>query len=89
MLVEVKAAGVNRPDVAQRRDLYPPRLRALLIYQYKKRIAEELVRRVWPLLAERVIIVPIQEVLRLERAAIAHQVLDENRQMSMILLTLD
>lgn len=54
---------------------------------YKKRIADELRERVWPLLADRRIVVPLQEVLPLERAADAHRILDANRQMGKIVLT--
>jgi putative PIG3 family NAD(P)H quinone oxidoreductase len=55
---------------------------------YKKRIADALVERVWPLLADHKIVVPLQEVLPLERAADAHRILDANRQMGKIVLTL-
>lgn len=54
---------------------------------YKKKIAEALIERVWPLLGERRIVVPLQEVLPLERAADAHRILDANRQMGKIVLT--
>jgi len=55
---------------------------------HKKRIADALIERVWPLLGDRRIIVPVQEVLPLERAADAHRILDANRQMGKIVLTL-
>jgi NADPH2:quinone reductase len=54
---------------------------------YKKRIADALLERVWPLLADRRIVVPLQEVLPLERAADAHRILDANQQMGKIVLT--
>jgi NADPH:quinone reductase len=56
---------------------------------YKKRIADALLSRVWPLLASRRIVVPLQLVLPLERAAEAHRLLDENRQMGKIVLALE
>lgn len=56
---------------------------------YKKRIADALRSRVWPLLASRQIVVPLQLVLPLEKAAEAHRLLDENRQMGKIVLTLE
>lgn len=56
---------------------------------YKKRIADALLSRVWPLLASRQIVVPLQLVLPLENAAEAHRLLDENRQMGKIVLTLE
>jgi NADPH2:quinone reductase len=55
---------------------------------YKKRIADALLERVWPLLGDRRIVVPLQEVLPLERAADAHRILDANKQMGKIVLTL-
>lgn len=56
---------------------------------YKKRIADALLSRVWPLLASRQIVVPLQRVLPLEKAAEAHRLLDENRQMGKIVLALE
>ena len=56
---------------------------------YKKRIAEALLAHVWPLLASRRIVVPLQRVLPLDEAAEAHRMLDENRQMGKIVLTMD
>ncbi len=56
---------------------------------YKKRIADALLSRVWPLLASRQIVVPLQLVLPLEKAAEALRLLDENRQMGKIVLTLE
>jgi NADPH2:quinone reductase len=55
---------------------------------YKKKIADALLERVWPLLADRSIVVPLQEVLPLERAADAHRILDANKQMGKIVLAL-
>lgn len=55
---------------------------------YKKRIADALRDRVWPLLAQRKIVVPLQLVLPLEEAAEAHRLLDDNRQMGKIVLSL-
>jgi len=55
---------------------------------YKKRIADALLEHVWPLLGDRRIVVPLQEVLPLERAADAHRILDANQQMGKIVLTL-
>jgi putative PIG3 family NAD(P)H quinone oxidoreductase len=55
---------------------------------YKKKIANALLERVWPLLAQRSIVVPLQEVLPLERAVDAHRILDANEQMGKIVLTL-
>lgn len=56
--------------------------------EYKKRIAEALHEQVWPLLARRRIVVPLQLVVPLERAVEAHRLLDENRQMGKVVLTL-
>jgi NADPH2:quinone reductase len=56
---------------------------------YKKRIADALRSRVWPLLASRRIVMPLQLVLPLEKAAEAHRLLDENRQMGKIVLALE
>lgn len=55
---------------------------------YKKRIADDLRTHVWPLLASRQIVVPLQAVLPLEQAADAHRILDENRQMGKLVLTI-
>jgi NADPH2:quinone reductase len=56
---------------------------------YKGRVAADLLAQVWPLLAQRRIVVPLQAVLPLEQAADAHRILDENRQMGKVVLTLD
>jgi len=55
----------------------------------EKRIAEALLARVWPLLASRRIVVPLQRVLPLDEAAEPHRMLDENLQMGKIVLTMD
>lgn len=54
---------------------------------YKKRIADALREQVWPLLAQRKILVPLQLVVPLKRAVEAHRLLDENRQMGKVVLT--
>ena len=57
-------------------------------FAYKKRIAAALHEHVWPLLARRKMMVPLQLVVPLELAADAHRLLDENRQMGKVVLTL-
>ncbi len=53
---------------------------------YKGRIARDLQRQIWPLLASGAIRMPLQQVLALNQAAEAHEILDGNRQMGKIIL---
>jgi len=56
---------------------------------FKKRIADELVRYVWPELTRRRIRTVIQATFPLERAAAAQEILDRNEQIGKVVLIVD
>lgn len=57
--------------------------------EYKGRLADELVRDVWPLLEQRRMRMPICAVFPLEQVAAAQGVLDANRQIGKVVLEID
>lgn len=57
--------------------------------EYKRRIGDELVREVWPLLEDGRIVTRTHAVLPLADVVEAHRILDENRQIGKVVLAVD
>ncbi|MNL47801.1 Phthiocerol synthesis polyketide synthase type I PpsC [compost metagenome] len=56
---------------------------------YKGRLAQELITHVWPLIEAGQIVTRVHSVLPLEQVADAHEILDANRQIGKVVLSVD
>ncbi|WP_454744451.1 NAD(P)H-quinone oxidoreductase [Ciceribacter selenitireducens] len=56
---------------------------------YKGRLAQELITQVWPLIETGQIVTRVHSVLPLEQVADAHEILDANRQIGKVVLSVD